>query len=285
MATVPTRTLHELADGVWVWLQPGGESGVSNAGVVADDDGLTVIDTLMVRSQWEPFANAVATPRPARCAACCSRTRTSTTSAAPARSRWRRCSVRRRRASCSTARCPSPRTSRSCPRSKAEFDELAELGTRPVTHLVTDAAELTPAHRSAARDRSHRRRRDGARRRRRRAVRGRPLLLRGHAARVPGRLRDVGRRARRGRGARGRRSCPATVRSAARPKSASCSSTCVTASRARSRRARGTSWPERDPRDTINIERAQLLARGSRRDPARDAPRARRVTPRVTLDA
>ena len=25
-----------------------------------------------------------------------------------------------------------------------EFDELAELGTRPVTHLVTDAAQLTP---------------------------------------------------------------------------------------------------------------------------------------------
>ena len=53
-------TLHELADGVWVWLQPGGESGVSNAGVIADDDGLTVVDTLMVRSQWEPFAEAVA---------------------------------------------------------------------------------------------------------------------------------------------------------------------------------------------------------------------------------
>ena len=33
--------------------------GVSNAGVVVDDDGLTVIDTLMVRSQWEPFAAAV----------------------------------------------------------------------------------------------------------------------------------------------------------------------------------------------------------------------------------
>ena len=25
-----------------------------------------------------------------------------------------------------------------------EFDELAEIGTRPVTHLVTDAAQLTP---------------------------------------------------------------------------------------------------------------------------------------------
>src|SRR3954454_11769908 len=60
MASVPTLTLHEIADGVFVWLQPGGESGVSNAGVVVDDDGITVIDTMMVRSQWEPFAAAVA---------------------------------------------------------------------------------------------------------------------------------------------------------------------------------------------------------------------------------
>src|SRR2546421_11712533 len=52
--------LDQLADGVFVWLQPGGESGVSNAGVIADDDGLTIVDTLMVRSQWEPFAAAVA---------------------------------------------------------------------------------------------------------------------------------------------------------------------------------------------------------------------------------
>ena len=39
----PTLTLHELADGVFVWLQPGGETGVSNAGVVVDDDGLTAV--------------------------------------------------------------------------------------------------------------------------------------------------------------------------------------------------------------------------------------------------
>src|SRR3954462_848173 len=51
--------LTELGDGVYAWLQPGGESGVANAGVVVDDDGITVIDTLMVRSQWEPFAAAV----------------------------------------------------------------------------------------------------------------------------------------------------------------------------------------------------------------------------------
>jgi cyclase len=30
------------------------------------------------------------------------------------------------------------------PAFKDEFDELAELGTRPVTHVVTDAAQLTP---------------------------------------------------------------------------------------------------------------------------------------------
>ena len=57
--SAPPRTLHELADGVYVWLQPGGESGVSNAGVIVDDDGVTIVDTMMVRSQWEPFAEAV----------------------------------------------------------------------------------------------------------------------------------------------------------------------------------------------------------------------------------
>ena len=51
--------LEPIAERVYAWLQPGGETGVSNAGVIADDDGLTVVDTLMVRSQWEPFAAAV----------------------------------------------------------------------------------------------------------------------------------------------------------------------------------------------------------------------------------
>src|SRR2546423_12340057 len=58
--SVDVVELEKLSDGVWAWLQPGGGSGISNAGVVADDDGLTVVDCLMVRSQWEPFAAAVA---------------------------------------------------------------------------------------------------------------------------------------------------------------------------------------------------------------------------------
>jgi len=60
VTNAPVCTLHPVGDGVYAWLQPGGESGVSNAGVIVDDDGLTVVDTMMVRSQWEPFAAAVA---------------------------------------------------------------------------------------------------------------------------------------------------------------------------------------------------------------------------------
>ncbi len=140
---MPTNTLHEIAEGVWVWLQPGGESGVSNAGVIADDDGLTVIDTLMVPSQWEPFAAAVAKLGG---------------------------SVRRlvlthahvdhvggTRAFPTASVLGSPQTSELLdgempvaayksfmPAFAEEFDELAEIGTRPVTHLVTDVAEITP---------------------------------------------------------------------------------------------------------------------------------------------
>ncbi|MBI2169875.1 MAG: MBL fold metallo-hydrolase [Actinobacteria bacterium] len=51
--------LDKIGAGVWVWIQPDGSSGVSNAAVIADDDGLTVIDTLMVPSQWEPFRTAL----------------------------------------------------------------------------------------------------------------------------------------------------------------------------------------------------------------------------------
>src|SRR5262249_38712252 len=59
-APVPTETLHEIADGVYVWIARGTGPGWSNAGAVVDEDGITVVDTLMVRSQWEPFAEAVA---------------------------------------------------------------------------------------------------------------------------------------------------------------------------------------------------------------------------------
>jgi len=136
-------TLDEIADGVWVWLQPGGESGVSNAGVIADDDGLTIVDTLMVRSQWEPFAAAVAhIGQPVR--------RILLTHAHVDH-------VGGTKAFPNAAVFGSPQTSELLdgempigaykafmPAFDAEFDDLAEIGTRPVTHVVTDAAQLTP---------------------------------------------------------------------------------------------------------------------------------------------
>jgi cyclase len=135
--------LQALADGIYAWIQPGGESGVSNAGVVVDDDGLTVIDTLMVRSQWEPFARAVERlDRPVR--------RLVLTHAHIDH-------VGGSRAFANAMVLGSPQTSALLdgempvgaykafmPAFDAEFDDLAEIGTRPVTHLVTDAAQLTP---------------------------------------------------------------------------------------------------------------------------------------------
>ncbi len=51
--------MREIADGVWAWIQPVGGFGVTNAGVIRDGAELTVVDALMSPSQWEPFGAAV----------------------------------------------------------------------------------------------------------------------------------------------------------------------------------------------------------------------------------
>ena len=51
--------LTPLAPGVSAWLDPNPAPGHPNAGVVVDEDGITVIDTRCVPSQWDPFADAV----------------------------------------------------------------------------------------------------------------------------------------------------------------------------------------------------------------------------------
>ena len=140
--TPESLSLTELADGVFAWLQPRGRTGVSNAGVVVAADGITVIDTLMVRSQWEPFAEAVkAFDRPVR--------RTILTNAHIDH-------VGGTKAFPASAMYASPQTSELLdlemptqaycnfmPEFADELTELAEIGTRPVTHIVDGAAQFT----------------------------------------------------------------------------------------------------------------------------------------------
>ncbi len=136
-------SLQKIGDGIYAWIQPGGGSGISNAGVVADADGLTVIDTLMVRSQWEPFVDAVAElGQPVK--------RVLLTHAhidhVGGTTAFRNAMV-----------LGSPATSELLDQEMPvdgyknffaafadEFDDLGEIGTRPVSHVVDDAAQLTP---------------------------------------------------------------------------------------------------------------------------------------------
>jgi cyclase len=140
--TASFRTLHPVGDGVFAWLQPGGESGVSNAGVVVDDDGLTVIDTMMVRSQWEPFAEAIAElDLPVK--------RVLLTHAhvdhVGGTTMFRNAMILGSPTTSALLDQPMPLDAYKAfmPAFAEEFDELEELGTRPVSHLVDDAAQLT----------------------------------------------------------------------------------------------------------------------------------------------
>ena len=142
MTQRPQPTLDEIADKVWVWIQPGGESGVSNAGVIDDEDGLTVVDTLMVQSQWGPFASAVKRlGRPVK--------RVVLTHAhidhVGGTTAFRNAMVLGSPMTSALLDQPMPVDAYKAfmPAFAEGFDELAVLGTRPVSHLVDEAAQLT----------------------------------------------------------------------------------------------------------------------------------------------
>jgi cyclase len=140
-------SLTELGDGVYAWVQPGGGlgggSGVTNAGVVVDDDGVTVIDCLMVRSQWEPFAAAVeAFELPVK--------RVILTDAridhVGGTKAFPKPAVYGSQQTSDALDAPMPIDAYKTfmPAFADEFDDLEELGTRGVTHIVSGAAQLTP---------------------------------------------------------------------------------------------------------------------------------------------
>jgi cyclase len=114
---LPTETLHEIADGVFVWLLPGGENGVANAGVIAELDR-PVRRCVLTHAHIDHVGGTRAFPAAA-------------IYATPAAS-W-------------ALDQPMPLDAyKSFMAAFAdEFDDLAEVGTRPVTHEVDGAARLT----------------------------------------------------------------------------------------------------------------------------------------------
>lgn len=56
--------LEPLADGVWAWVQPDGTWWVNNAGVIAGDDGLLVVDTCATEQRTRRFLDEIARTAP-----------------------------------------------------------------------------------------------------------------------------------------------------------------------------------------------------------------------------
>ena len=133
--------LQALGDGVWAWLQPDGGSGIANAGVVADDDGLTVIDCLMVRSQWEPFAVAVAELGPPVHRVVLTHGHIDHVGGSKA---FPLAMVLATPATSAILEQPLMTEGYKAfmPAFAEEFDDLAETGTRKVTHEVVEAATI-----------------------------------------------------------------------------------------------------------------------------------------------
>lgn len=141
--TDPTSDqLVPLAPGVHAWLDGRAAHGRTNAGVVVEDDGITVIDTLMVASQWESFAGAVeAMERPvARVVLTSSHVEFS-----GGTSRFRLAGIYGTRHASAMLDQPANVEvfRRLFPDSSAQFGD--DFRTRTITHVVTEAAALTPA--------------------------------------------------------------------------------------------------------------------------------------------
>jgi hypothetical protein len=135
-------TLTRLDEGVFAWLAEDPGPGRPNAGVVIEDDGVTVIDALMVPSQAQPFAATVeALGLPVRRLVLTS----SHLEYAGGTPFFPRPAVYGT-AQVSTHLDQPPQVEvlrRLYPNQAHELDE--ELRTRPVTHVVTERTKLTPS--------------------------------------------------------------------------------------------------------------------------------------------
>ena len=134
--------LAPLDAGLYVWLPDGPpHRGRPNAGVVVDPDGVTVIDTLMVPNQYEPFAAAVeALGLPVRRAVLTG----SGVEQAGGTGRFKLAAIYgSRQASVHLDQPPNVDSWRALfPEDAGAFDDVV---TRPVSHVVASDVQLTPS--------------------------------------------------------------------------------------------------------------------------------------------
>lgn len=134
--------LVTLAPGVLAWLADEPRHGRTNAGVVVDDDGLTVVDCLLTPGLAAPLAEALAgLGRPVRRAVYTS----SHLEFVGGSSRfWMAARYGRSQTSALLDQPPPAAVARRLyPEEAGEFDEA--FATRPVSHTVDTAAWLSPA--------------------------------------------------------------------------------------------------------------------------------------------
>ena len=141
----PSATLVELATGVFAWLQSPPGHDRTNAGVILDDDGITVVDTLMTPSQTEPLVAALDRfGLPVR-RAVYTTSHIEWVGGSPAF--WMAARYGRSQTSALLDQPPTiPVLQRLHADYADELELLAERPTRPVSHTVDTSAYLTTSH-------------------------------------------------------------------------------------------------------------------------------------------
>ena len=131
--------LTHLTDGAYVWLGTPAHHGAPNAGVIVDDDGITVVDTLLVPSQSSALADVLATfDVPVRRAVYTSSHAEYTGGSQTFRFAARYGSPQ------TSALMDAPANTEAFKRLHPEVaDEFDDLDTRPVSHTVDAAVWLT----------------------------------------------------------------------------------------------------------------------------------------------
>jgi cyclase len=134
--------LDLLDAGVHAWIQSPSGPGRANAGIIVDADGITLVDTLFVESQWQPLSDAVeALGVPIRRVVLTS----SNAEYTGGTSHFRFSAIYGRGQTSAHLDQPAdPEVLRRLyPEQADEIDD--EFSTRPVSHMVGAAVQLTPA--------------------------------------------------------------------------------------------------------------------------------------------